>query len=88
LELLNLVKEIGEMRKKFEIIKEGMRVRFVEAIDEQVQWGKDNDDPRKYLKIGEVYTVLQVEPHKWHTKLYLKEFPDKKFNSVHFRKSE
>lgn len=36
------------------------------------------------LEIGKEYTVENVEVHSWHTIVYLKEFPNKKFNSVVF----
>ena len=55
-----------------------------EASDAQVGWGS-NDDPRGVLENGRVYTEDRVETHSWHTKVILKEFPDKRFNSVHFR---
>lgn len=61
-----------------------MKVRyFEEASDDQVNWGS-NDDPRMYLTLGEVYTLDREEEHSWHTKYYLKEFPDLRFNSVNF----
>lgn len=37
------------------------------------------------LKLGEIYTLEKHEVHSFHTKIYLKEFPDKVFNSVHFK---
>ena len=50
----------------------------------QSQWGS-NDDPRTLgLTIGNSYEVVGVEVHSWHTKLLLREFPDRKFNSVSF----
>lgn len=56
------------------------------ASDAQVQWG-GNDDPRGVLEPGVAYEVDKQEVHSWHTKIYLKGFPGKKFNSVHFDKS-
>lgn len=55
-----------------------------EVSTEQVNWGS-NDDPRGILIEGETYEVLRSEMHTWHTKMILKAFPEKKFNSVHFR---
>ncbi len=49
----------------------------------QIGWG-GNDDPNKLLKVGKKYEVLRVEVHSWHTKVILKDFPDKKFNDVTF----
>ena len=64
-------------------MKKGDKIKFVEATDAQVNWG-GNDDPRKLLEVGKSYTISKIEKHTWHTKLVLKEYPDKKFNSAHF----
>lgn len=60
-----------------------IKVRFVEATDEQVRWG-GNDDPRPLMKKGDVFTLKSREVHSYHTKLHLVEFPGKVFNSVSF----
>jgi hypothetical protein len=65
-------------------IKSGDKVKFVDASDEQVKWG-NNDDPREVLSIDGIYEVEDVEVHSWHTKLYLKGIKGR-FNSVHFSK--
>lgn len=54
-----------------------------DASDFQVRWGS-NDDPRGLLQDGQEYEVERVEVHTQHTKIHLKEFPGKRFNSVHF----
>ena len=59
------------------------KLRYVGADDDQVRWG-GNDDPRGILEIGEVYEVIDVDVHTYHTKIYLKNFPNLAFNSVHF----
>ena len=59
-------------------------VRYMDCIDEQVKWG-GNNDPRGVLKKEELYTVTNVEVHKYHTKLRLEGFPNLQFNSVHFQ---
>lgn len=64
-------------------IRAGDTVRYIGSSDEQVRWGS-NDDPRTTLVEGACYTVYAVEVHTWHTKLYLKERPGWKFNSVSF----
>lgn len=56
------------------------------ASDTQVRWGS-NDDPRGLLEPGKVYEVKRVDVHTWHTKVFLTDFPGKKFNSVHFKLS-
>jgi hypothetical protein len=48
-----------------------------------VNWGS-NDDPKDYLVEGQEYEIEELEVHSYHTKVYLTEFPGKKFNSVHF----
>lgn len=64
-----------------------MQVKYIGATDEQVKWG-GNDDPRGLLNEGDIYEVSKEEVHSWHTKLYLTEFPSKKFNSVSFIKEQ
>lgn len=59
-------------------------VTYLDASDGQVRWG-GNDDPRGLLEVGKAYAVAKREQHSWHTKLYLVDFPDKKFNSVCFK---
>ena len=58
-------------------------VRYTNCIDEQVKWG-GNNDPRGVLKQDGLYTVTDVEVHKYHTKLRLEGHPNLQFNSVHF----
>jgi len=60
-----------------------MKVKYIGASDAQVNYGS-NDDPRGLLKEGKIYTIQRKEVHSYHTKYILKEFPDKKFNSVSF----
>lgn len=38
----------------------------------------------KHLKVGEAYTISHTEVGGWHTDVILEEFPNEKFNSVHF----
>ena len=40
--------------------------------------------PYELLEIGKEYTVTNVDVYGWYTYLTLKEFPDKRFNSVLF----
>ena len=58
-------------------------VIYIGASDEQVQWG-GNDDPRGILIEGKHYEIERKEMHSWHTKIILREFPGKKFNSECF----
>ena len=61
-----------------------MKAKFLEKQSKvQINFGS-NDDPNKLLVVGKVYDLLYTEQHKWHTKIILKDFPNKKFNSVTF----
>lgn len=59
------------------------KVKYIGSTEDQTRWG-GNDSPHGLLIVGKSYTVAEVEEHSWHTKIYLKEFPGKKFNSVCF----
>lgn len=59
------------------------KVIYKGTSDEQVRWG-GNDDPRGLLQEGREYEVEEREVHSWHTKLRLKGYPGKVFNSVCF----
>jgi hypothetical protein len=61
----------------------GTKVMFRQSNRDQVRWG-GNDDPALVCYTGGIYTVDHTEIHSQHTKVYLKEFPGKKFNSVSF----
>jgi hypothetical protein len=65
--------------------KPGSKVKVVS--DFQNNWGSC-DPIKENLTLGQVYTVDHIEIHSWHTKVFLTEFPDKKFNSVHFDQVE
>lgn len=39
----------------------------------------------KCLKLNHEYTIERIDVGGWHTTIYLKEFPDIPFNSVHFK---
>ena len=66
--------------------KEGTKLIYnsEHVCDASVKWGS-HDDPRDVLVDGAEYTVLRTEVHSYHTKLYLKEFPLLKLNTVWFR---
>lgn len=53
------------------------------ASEAVVNWG-GNDDPKGLLVEGQEYEVVEKDVHSYHTKLTLKEFPNKRFNSVSF----
>jgi hypothetical protein len=58
-------------------------VRFNGASKEQIAWG-NNDDPNPLLKVGQIYDVIDIEVHSWHTKIRIHGFADKKFNDSSF----
>lgn len=62
--------------------KNGDKVRFIGATDEQVSFG-GGDDPRSIIKDNSIHEVIDVEVHSWHTKLYLRGV-NGAFNSVCF----
>lgn len=63
--------------------KPGTKVMFQGSTPEQVKWG-GNDDPSFCCYTGGIYTVESTEIHSSYTKVYLKEFPGKGFNTVSF----
>jgi hypothetical protein len=67
-------------------MKEGMRVRYIGCDEEQVKFGSTMD-PRPFLITNAEYIIEKVEPHKWHTKLWLKGLGGP-FNSVCFEEVE
>ncbi len=44
----------------------------------------DKEQAQKHFVTGKVYTVDHTDIHSYHTNVYLKDFPDVNFNSVHF----
>jgi hypothetical protein len=65
--------------------KEGTKVKYIEDYvgDDSVNWGS-HEDPRGVLKDGKIYTIDRTEVHSWHTKVFLKGYEDKSYNSVWF----
>lgn len=54
-----------------------------DVIDAQISWG-NHTDPRNILEVKKLYEVTRVSVHTSHTKIFLKDFPGKSFNSVWF----
>jgi hypothetical protein len=63
--------------------KPGTKVRFTAKNPEGYNISKES---AKLLKLDKVYTVDHTDVSGWFTDVYLKEFPDKIFNSVWFEK--
>lgn len=58
-------------------------LKYIGASDVQVNWGNCQDQ-RDVLKKGEIYEVENEEVHSYHTKVHLRGFPGRGFNSVCF----
>lgn len=48
-------------------------------------WDSDLKHADKYLSVGQTYTLNSADIGGWSTKFYLNEFPNIRFNSVHFK---
>jgi hypothetical protein len=84
---LEVVSVLGESVTAMKTVK-GSKVRCISDDDAQSRWGS-NDSAKKYLTVGNTYTLARdPEEHSWHTKYYLEEVPGKKFNSVQFEPIE
>lgn len=46
------------------------------------------EEIKEHLKVGNEYTIEEVDIHSWHTNVYLEGFPGLPFNSVHFELKE
>ena len=64
--------------------KEGTKVRYTGSGGYTYERYYAN----KHLKVGEIYTIDHTNVFDYHTDVYLKEVPDKAFNSVHFVDAE
>ncbi|MEI7620003.1 MAG: hypothetical protein WCJ57_00340 [Candidatus Falkowbacteria bacterium] len=64
-------------------MKKGEKVK-VTAISAENGYSNDQENVKKYLKIGDEYTVTEVNVKSWMTEVYLQEVPGIKFNSVNF----
>lgn len=58
-------------------------VKYIGAVDAQVEYG-GGDDPRGLLIEGQEYEVDRLSIGDFYTDVYLKDHPDKRFNSVCF----
>ena len=65
-----------------------MRVKYKGfKYKEQHTWA-GGSNPEGVLEVGKEYTLYDEEVHSWHTRFYLKEFPDRWFNSALFERIE
>ena len=62
-----------------------MKVKFIEnnVSVMQINWGS-HSDPRGVLIFGQQYELERAEVHSQYTKIFLKDFPGKSWNSVWF----
>jgi len=81
-EEFNHLVEEEEIIDSYEDFKSGVKI-----INSNPDSGYDPDvmQNKKYLKLGETYTVSKVRSGDWHTEIYLEEFPDIPFNSIQFK---
>jgi hypothetical protein len=65
---------------------EGTKVIALFDNDGNLMNGHDSEKEAasQHLEPNKVYTVDKTEVHSWYTKVYLKDFPNVSFNSVHF----
>jgi hypothetical protein len=57
----------------------------VTVTKESIKNGSDYDreNAAKYLEVGKVYTVEDLDVHDWSSSVILQEIPNQEFNSVH-----
>lgn len=60
----------------------GTKVRF----NNYGGYPKDSEKARKFLTLGQVYTVRETEVDNWRTDVCLREFPGERFNHTLFVK--
>lgn len=62
-----------------------MKAKYIGCSDAQFNFGHGKD-PRDYLEEGEVYDIVDVKVHSWHTVYYIQVSPSYSapFNSVCF----
>lgn len=64
--------------------EEGTKVRYIA----EGGWDSDVPEANKYLEKGEIYTVDYIDVGGWCSDVYLKEVPQKAFNTVMFEDVE
>lgn len=47
-------------------------------------YDSDKEHANKYLKVGEIYTVISIDVYDWSSEVCLEEVPNVYFNTVHF----
>lgn len=62
---------------------QGTKVKFKSCSKAQWEYA-GCDNPNGLLTKGVIYTVASTEPHGFFTRVSLKEFPNRQFNSVCF----
>lgn len=58
----------------------------VTVTKQSIQNGFDYDKKKaeKFLKVGEIYTIEDMEVYNWSSTVILQEIPNERFNSVNF----
>lgn len=60
----------------------------VKAVDLEAGMKGDSEQAKKFLSIGQIYEVEALNVGSWYSSIWLKEFPNVKFNTVHFVRCE
>ena len=60
----------------------------VVAVNLNAGFGHDSKAANALLVKGQVYEVEKINISSWISAIWLKEFPGKKFNTVHFKRYE
>lgn len=61
-----------------------MKIKYIDPGSITVLKWNGTDNPKDYLILGKEYEIDHLDIRSTHTKVYLKDFPKQKFNSVHF----
>lgn len=67
-------------------IRKGSFKYINEPCIEAINWGY-NDNPIGILEIGKIYKG-KIEVHSCHSKIFLDDYPNKKFNSISFEEEK
>jgi len=58
------------------------------AVNLDAGFEHDSEQAKNLLVEGQVYEVEEVNVGGWISAIWLKEFPNRKFNTVHFKRCE
>jgi hypothetical protein len=61
--------------------------REVICVDNKDHSWSFNDNASKFLIVGNIYNVTDVDVHSFHTRVKVREYPNQWFNSVAFEET-